>query len=244
MENLKKLRKKASVNRIIAYTTDLVPFIGPIQAFIVENHPRGDAFSLTFETEASDLLELAGKADQERIQMLEATVIQDKAFREAVAMGRRVKNYGSFLAEELEHDPEPENKALSHNLKTACCVSKPTNYKQQSSVRRLLTAQMAGFQVLSYRDAELEKLSVGLDKALKNMTDSAVNQAAEKAEADFALNALTVKSETAIETINRAIRLFKAFRHKMSEELFIALRGLQGVHHDAFYSAPKNKNKE
>ena len=239
--DLKVLSKSAPVDGLISYSTDLRVFLELIMAFLIAHHPLKHVFADQFERDIADLLEKAATVDIERSQALDATAIQDVVFQNTINLCRQIRDYGTFISSELGFDPTTENLVQARKILTACGVGVPVNLKSQSGLRRLLLIQSTGLEKLVVdEESELGKFKIQVDKALLDVETAIGNQVKEKMEAKMAFDELVIKSSKTIETVNRAIRLFKALSHKLPEELYTVLRNLQGQHHGMFYSK-KNK---
>lgn len=245
MSLLKVVLKNSTVYRLIAYARDLRVFIVDIRTILVDNHPQKEVFADKLDADTSGLIVTAAKVDLENSEAVDATAIKDKYLQDAADIARQIRDFGLFTSTELEFEPTPENLIKSRQMRTACGVGKPINLKRLSGVNRLLELQSMGLgRIMEDDDSQLAMFKTQVDEAITKIRAATDKQVKEKMEAQLAYDELVIKSTTAIETINRTIRLFNAFKHNISDDMLNTMRGLQGRHYNVFSSTPKPSEPE
>ena len=234
-DSLKLLDPSAPLDFLVGYITDTTPLWKAQVEWVGAHHRDGEAFAAQLVGRGAELLADATAASREKGEALAATAAQQESTTKAMALARRVRRIGRFVASELKHEGELDAaRVVSANLG----VGFHGNLTRQSTLRRLLSLQRAGLKETAELLApwKVPDLAGAVGEAVDDVQRCIETQSKEQVEADLARDRLARSLERAVSLFNRALRLVNAWAEEAPAELLAGLARVQGDNSGAFRS--------
>ncbi len=234
------LSSVTSLDALVSYLTDIQPVLHENKAWIASRHRDGDTFATQVIKSCEAIVDDAARNVKEHVEAVQATEAQTEAMARGEALIRKVRNQGSYIADELARSDSAQDRQNARRVRVACGVGSRINLKRQTGVRKMLTLQGEGLRGI--KDLWIEwkgdpETHDRLLAALREIEDAIRKQSKEKVEADTAQDVLEEAAQFAVTTVNRALRLINANAESAPTTLHTALASLQTTHTSVFWAA-------
>ena len=240
------ISNRAPIDSLISYFTDASPIFSKHAAWFADHHRDGTGFIDPILQATDAVLKSSANAVKEDREAVMATEIQQASLTAATDLARYVREQGSYISSELLHSHDDADRLMASRVRTACGVGSRLNAKRQSGLRRLLAVQKTGLEEIKSTWLAWKRPADTAQKvasALTELTNAIELQSKEKVEADMAQDDLEARTQTAVDGVNRMLRLVNV-SPDAPKELLTGLSTLEREHHAVLWQASEPGNPE